>query len=392
LTNSHSPSRTGRLLTVLVFAFALAFSTLASAQPRVVETLRAELGEVEGEVESAVAALREAESRHARALDRVEALRERGREAELREALADAHAAGEVVAARDSEARAARDRHAETTQALIDALRSERARLEQELRSGQTRDRGLVSALGAIEAEIAALSRPVAPHAPVPIAEILRGAPDDPEVAQGALAELSDAEARLEGQLEELRSQLRDAEASARVLEATRFFAREESLLDDDGFGRLGARGTARSSGSDGAEAGGSDSDSSGSRDDTGGVAAPDDGPMEGGPTDSPDFGAPTAEPGAEGDHGGVGGGEVSPPLSPSLGVVLTPGASGGHATSVSARPGLDPALGVVEDDGRRSRRRDPRDLRALEQRLQEELEEVRRQREQLVRLLETLD
>lgn len=326
---------------------------------------------------------------------------------ELRAALRDAQEAGEALSALDRQVAAAR-RTVEAAEArLVGALREEVERLNAALRSGEGDPGEVVAQLNRLSIEIGERAAPLPAYMPVPIEDIVRGVADTPEEMYDAAAELLDHEARLERHLEEIRGRLRDAQARNRAISAAGEFRAEESLLDESGSRRAGARATS----------GGTAVPTSGDRQDdaaeeptvnaggeTGGLEGDEptndaEAPAPGAGMDGDDFGMP---PGRGDDFSGGAGDPVETPGEADGGDPVEFGAAGELdappgvvGVPVSDRADADPTVIDAPNERRRGRSIEVDLLREREEALLRELEALRDRRERLTeqaRALESLD
>ena len=237
-----------RTLGAVALALALVFAGPVSGQTGPsLDALRSAVAEAEESEAAAQVRLENARAAHARQTDAVDALKEAMDSPfdvyALRAGLRGVQEAADRLAVLDEDARAEARAAAEAESALAVALRARVQALNAVLRTPGS-DRGAaIAELNALNAELGRLAVPLPTFSPVPIDAIVHGAYDTPEDMYDAAAELADAAARIERQLEDLREQLTDAQARARLFEASGEFAAEESLLDDDGARRVGNRG-----------------------------------------------------------------------------------------------------------------------------------------------------
>lgn len=301
---------------------------------------------------------------------------------ELRTALRAQQAGVAAREAMESEARVAADALSTASRALAAGLRARVDALNAELLQPGADRPALVQELDTLNDELEALAVPLPEFAPVPIDAIVRGTQDTPEELYDAAAELTDAQARLERQLEEVRSRLSDAQARARLDRVAGELAAEESLLDDDGVRRFGGRG-GRSGGRATNDEASNDAPTSGDGQSEPGTFDPDlDSPGVGAPSTPGDFGG-RGDDGLETDMGGA------PVIEVGAGTLERPGAQSVRVGAQSSAIETDEFVGP---GARRSTRGDVGSLRDRARALEEELEAVRAERQRLLREAEALE
>ena len=240
-----------RFLTHSALAILLAVTACAVARPALGQGAgaRAELERIEtaqyAELTRFETALRDYEDLTAR----IEALKASTRvfwdAAELDELLRQQEAAAERLMDQDSAIQTLRsDRDAQAS-AVADELRAEVRALETQLGGASPLDRTrIASQLNELTREIGRLGAPLPEYSPVPLEAITASTENSADELYAASDELTDQEARLERELDDIRVRLTDARASARVLRSESEFSFIEALLEDDGSRRLGSRGT----------------------------------------------------------------------------------------------------------------------------------------------------
>ena len=180
---------------------------------------------------------------------RIEALKQSTRvfwdAAELDELLRQQEAAAESLMAQDRAIQTLRSQREAQAAEVADELRGQVRELEGRIATASPLDRSrIASDMNELTREIGQLGAPLPEYSPVPLEAITSATEGSPDELYAASDELTDQEARLERELEDVRVRLADARASARVLRSESEFSFIEALLEDDGSRRLGSRGT----------------------------------------------------------------------------------------------------------------------------------------------------
>ncbi|MCB9521330.1 MAG: hypothetical protein H6699_10720 [Myxococcales bacterium] len=370
-----------RLLTALLVATALALGAPAAAQR--VDAARSAAMAADQGYQAAVDELDAARNAFERESEAINRMKDGSATAfdvfELQRALRRAQAAAEELSDIDARVRSERADAEAANRALVAALQEELRSAEARLEQAAPEARGALAArVAGLRDEVAARSAPLPPYSPVPIAAIVAGLSDSPDELYDAVAELTDYEARLRRQLDDVRERLRLDAIAARVQGAEQRLSAEESFFDEEGIRRVGsrsARPAATAMQDDDANAAPSTPTTTPIGDDRGvtaGAAEDSAGGMES------DFGAPEAA--------------TEPVAFP--GTVLTPApvtatavdVAAGTPTSVGARS-LEPqveAAGTARSGRGRSRAAQP--LSALAAQLEAELTSVQAERARLER------